>query len=128
MGCTVPQALTSCGLFKPGAMAPLLTRLSRISPLSRTLLCNLYGPPLAQLQRQREVGAVGSRAVELDRPGAPAHAHRLSAAAGHGDARSLSLALWGISLRELLARATIQDPCQWLSSAPDTCEGRKCLA
>ena len=49
--------------------------------LSHMLSSNLYGPALAQLQRQREVGAFGSGAMELDRPGAPAHAHLLSATA-----------------------------------------------
>ena len=55
------------------------------SRLSRPLSCNLYGTPLAQLQRQREVGTFGSGPMELDWPRAPAHAQLLSGTAGLGD-------------------------------------------
>ena len=58
---------------------------TRISRLSRSLSCNLDGTPLAQLQRQREVGTVGSGPMELDWPRAPAHAQLLSGTAGLGD-------------------------------------------
>ena len=85
---------------------------TRISCLSCMLSCNLYGPPLAQLQRQRETGAVSGGAMELDRPGTPVHAQLLSGTAGLSNADHLVSRSAGTrSARAAVCTASIQDQC-----------------
>ena len=72
------------------------------SPLLH-LSCNCYRPPFAQLQRQREIGTVGSGAMELDWPWAPARGACSASQQGLATQISLSPAWWGPELPEQLS-------------------------